>query len=199
MTNTYDHIIITGDININTLDTSSPGYQSYEYFLDTFSLKNLIKTNTCFTKRKANHSSTSLDVLLSNNPRNFFHTSTIATGISDCHVLIGSFLRSTFRRSDPVEIEYRNYNKIYEKFDLFQNEIKNIQILPEVEDDPNKLFDQYTTAFKNILDKFAPLKSKKIRGNDGGFANKELRKAWYTKSRLCNIYNGSKTDTNWQN
>ena len=152
MTNTYDHIIITGYININTLDTSSPGYQAYEHFLDTFSLKNLIKTNTCFTKRKANHSSTSLDVLLSSNPRNFFHTSTIATGISDCHVLIGSFLRSTFRRSDPVEIEYRNYNKLYEKFDLFQNEIKNIQILPEVEDDQNKLFDQYKMYTHKILD-----------------------------------------------
>ena len=44
-----------------------------------------------------------------------------------------------------------------------------------------------------------PLKNKTKRRNYGGFANKELRKAWCTKSRLRNIYNRNKTDYNWQN
>ena len=35
ITNLYDHIIITGDININTKDETSPGYQIYENLLDT--------------------------------------------------------------------------------------------------------------------------------------------------------------------
>ena len=38
-----------------------------------------------------------------------------------------------------------------------------------------------------------------VRGNDGGFANKELRKSWYQKSKLRNIYNKNKSDLNWNN
>ena len=44
--NHYDHIIVTGDININTKDEASPGFQIYRNFLDTFSLTNLIKSDT---------------------------------------------------------------------------------------------------------------------------------------------------------
>ena len=35
-------------------------------------------------------------------------------------------------------------------------------------------------------------------GNDDGFANKELRKSWYKRSQLRNIYNKNKTDENWK-
>ena len=53
-TNSYDHIIIKWDININTKDNLSPGYQIYKNFLDTSNLKNLIKSDTCYTKRNGN-------------------------------------------------------------------------------------------------------------------------------------------------
>ena len=199
LTNLYYHVVIIGDININTIDNTSPAYKQYENFLDIFNLQNLIKTETCFTKRKQSQSSTSLDVFLTNNIRNFFHTHTIETGTSDCHVLIGSFLRATYHRYDPIQIEYRNYKQLYQYYDQFLSEIKNIKISENVISDLNKHFDDYTNSFQTILNKFAPLKKKTIRGNDGGFANKELRKAWYTKSRLRNIYNKNKTDYNWKN
>ena len=48
------------------------------------------------------------------------------------------------------------------------------------------------------MDKYAPLKKKKLRGNDAGFADKELRKAWYTRSRFRNKYNKNKTTENWE-
>ena len=72
ITNTYDHIIVTGDININTQNDSSPGYHIYKNFIDVFSLKNLIKSDTCYTKRDDKHTSTSVDVFLTNNANKLF-------------------------------------------------------------------------------------------------------------------------------
>ena len=199
ITNTYDHIIVTGDININTQNYSSPGYQIYKNFIDVFSLKNLIKYDTCYTKRDDKHTSSSVDVFLKNNANKFFNTHTITTGISDCHTLIGSLLRATYKRSEHYEIEYRNYKKLYQNFDSFKNEIdlidQNIPINQKC--DPNKYYDVFTSTFEAALNRHAPLKKKKIRGNDGGFANKELRKSWYKRSRLRNIYNKNKNEENW--
>ena len=110
MTNLYDNIIVKGDINVNTIDKTSTGFHHYEEVIDTFGLKNLIKTNTCFTKT----SSTSLDVILTNRPKSFFHTQTIETGISDCHVLVGTILRAHIKRQEPTKIEYRQYKRFDE-------------------------------------------------------------------------------------
>ena len=145
ITNHYDHIIITGDININTKDETSPGYQIYENFLDTFNLKNLIKSDTCFTKRNDKHTSTSLDVFLTNSANNFLNSHTVTTGISDCHVLVGSLLRATFRHSKPHEIEYRNFKNLYQNFNPFINDIKNIDknISVKDKDDPNQYYNKF--------------------------------------------------------
>ena len=201
LTNYYDHLIITGDININTKDKTSPGYQIYENFLDTFGLTNLIKHDTCFTKRNDKHTSTSLDVFLTNVPKSFFNSHTIATGISDCHLLIGSFMKATYKRAEPQDIEYRNYKKLYGDIHSFLREIDAIDSNISTEDKTNAniYYDKFTSTFQDILQQYAPLKKTKVRGNDGGFANKELRKAWYKRSKLLNMYNRNKTDENWDN
>ena len=194
--NRYDHTIITGDINININDSTSIGYTKYENFLDTFGLSNIIKWDTCFTKRNENHISSSIDIFLTNSPKKHFNTHSVSTGISDVHVLIGSLLKASFHRAPPQEIEYRNYKQLYQNFDNFRNDIKNINIS---EEDPNRYYDNYTKTFQEILNKHAPLKKKKVRGNDGGFANKTLRNAWYKRSKLRNIYIKNKNENTWQN
>ena len=160
ITNLYDHIIVTGDININTNDQASPGFQAYENFLDTFGLRNMIKQDTCFTNRSKRHVSTSLDVFLTNSANSFFNTRTVSTGISDCHALVGSLLRATYRRSDPHEIEYRNYKKLYQNFEPFLNDIANIKIPKKRQSYPNQYYNVYTKRFENILNSHAPLKKK---------------------------------------
>ena len=195
LSNAYDHIFISGDINIDTKNVLHSNYHHYDNFIDTFGLKNLIKQNTCFVQRNNVTSSSSIDVILTNCHRKFFHTHTVETGISDWHVLTGTFLRATYRKSDPIEIEYRNYHKYYLEYDNFCNEIKNISLLDS--NDPNLVYEKYHLDFRKILDKYAPLKRKKLRGNDAGFANKNLRKAWYTRSRFRNRYNKNPSSENW--
>ena len=64
--NQYENIMVTGDLNINLLNTISDT-RSY-YF--TFALTNLFKDKTCFKKK----SSTLLDVVLTNRPNCFQKT-----------------------------------------------------------------------------------------------------------------------------
>ena len=49
--------------------------------------------------------------MLINRPRSFHHTSLIETGLSDCHKLILSSLRTFFKRIPAKTIEYRNYSE----------------------------------------------------------------------------------------
>ena len=49
-------------------------------------------------------------------------------------------------------------------------------------------YDDYSNLFKTITAKHAPIKQKKVRGNNAPFMTKELRKAIMDRSRLRNIY-----------
>ena len=126
---------------------------------------------------------------------------TIATGISDCHVLVGSFMKATYKRTESQEVEYINYKNLYGDINSFLRDIDNIDnnISPVDKNNANKQYDKFTTAFKDVLNKYASLKKKQVRGNGGRFANKELRKAWYKRSKLRNIYTRNKTEDNLYN
>ena len=50
----------------------------------------------------------------------------------------------------------------------------------------NNSFDNFLQEFKTCLDKFAPLKEKKIRFNNSIFMTKSLRKAIMLRSQLNN-------------
>ena len=50
--------------------------------------------------------------------------------------------------------------------------------------DPNITYDHLERKFREIIDKYAPLQTTTVRGNEAPFMNKTLRKAIYTRSRL---------------
>ena len=72
----YEHFIIIGDLNSQICeDTMSE-------FCCVYNLKNLVKDPTCY-KNPTNPSS--MDLILTNNPRSFQNTFVIETGLSDFH------------------------------------------------------------------------------------------------------------------
>ena len=192
VTNAYDNIMVIGDINIDILNKNSYGYQEYKSFLDSFNMKNLIKKTTCHTKT----SSTSLDVLLTNNGRYCFNTIVLETGISDVHCLIGTTLRASYKKAEPTVIQYRDY-KTFDQVS-FINDLSHFVINENI-NDPNILYDNFLLFFQKTVEDHAPTKQRTVRGNDKGFADKSLRKAWYNRSRLRNKFNKNKTDGNWEN
>ena len=87
----HDNFIVMRDINIRQ---SSPVSHKLDEFCSLFSLTNIIKSDTCFTKF---HSST-IYLFLTNKPKFFQKTNTIETGLSNYHKLICTFLKILLRQ-----------------------------------------------------------------------------------------------------
>ena len=155
-----------GDLNIGTPNSLTKDMNNYLSDLcDTFSLKNIIKGKTWFKTLEE----TSIDVLLTNIPRSFQKTNILETGLSDYHKMILSIFRSYFAKIPSKLIEYRNYKKFYLEnflYDLDQELLKG-----EMYKSSNsiEMYSSFMKVYRKVLDKHAPLKVKKIRGNQAPF------------------------------
>jgi hypothetical protein len=84
VSDTYENIVIIGDLNFNMMQENM-----LSNIMPAFSLTNIIKDTTCFKSSQ----STLIDVMLVTKRRKFMQTFSINTGISDFHNLIGGVLR----------------------------------------------------------------------------------------------------------
>ena len=159
-----------GDFNIDITKKDCSGFDKLEELRDTFNLTNLIKSETCCIN---NHKST-IDLFFTNKPLSLQGTSTTETGLSDCHKLITTFMRSFVSRLKPKIIFFRNYKKFEET--KFLADLKNTNF-SFTSADPNENYLFLTNSFSKIVEKHVPLKQKTLRGNHSPFVSKELRKA----------------------
>ena len=100
-----------GDFSIDLNKTDCIGFGKLEEFCDNLNLTNIVKRNTCFTKSNKS----TIDLLLTNKPMSFQLTNTTETGLSDCHKLISSFMKSYISRLKRKTIFYRNYKNFDEE------------------------------------------------------------------------------------
>ena len=108
------------------------------------------------------------------------------TGLSDCHKLVCSILRASFKKLPPKIIKYRDQKHFDQKKFLHDLDSKLLQgDLYRNCDDP---YDKLSEIFVDILNHHAPLKEKQIRGNHAPFMTKELSKAIMEKSKSRNKY-----------
>ena len=170
-----------GDFNIDITKEDCSGFDKLEELRDTFNLTNLIKSKTCYIN---NHKST-IDLFFTNKPLSFQGTSTTETGLSDCHKLISTFMRSFVSRLKPKIIFFRNYKRFDGKKLLADLKNTNFSFTSA---DPNENYLFLTNSFFKIDEKHVPLKQKSLRGNHAPFVPKELRKAIDTRSRFRNRF-----------
>ena len=115
----------------------------------------------------------------------------IETGISDFHKMTLTVMRTYFKKQETKIISYRDYKNFSNndfRYDLINELSKNnIEI--------SKL-DGFVDTFLNILNKKAPVKKRHIRANQAPFMNKNLQKAFMTRSRLRNNFLKHKTMEN---
>ena len=127
-------------------------------FCTLYQLKSLIKVSTCF---KSTKNPSCIDLILTNRPHNFQHSSVIETGLSDFHLLTLTVLKTTFRKKPPKIIRYRNYKNY--SCDNFQIDLNTC--LTGI--DLNKISnDDYVALVMEILNNHAPLKMKYLRANE---------------------------------
>ena len=88
--------------------------------MELYDLKNLVKEKTCF---KSVENPSCVDLFLTNCYRSFQNTITVSTGVSDCHKMIITVLKTTFKKENPKEVLYRSY-KNYDSF-AFKVDLKH--------------------------------------------------------------------------
>ena len=143
-------------------------------------MKNTITGKTCFKKTTG----TSIDILLKNRPRSFSKMGIYETGLSDHHRLILSFFWSYLSRIPPKTIQYRKYKTFNES--SFLHELDQELLKGDMYKNNRDMFSTFTETFRRVLDKHAPLKTKRVRGNQSPFMSKEFSKAVMNKSNTRN-------------
>ena len=168
----YDKFLLTGDFN------SEEGESCLDTFLCDYDAKNIVKHKTCF---KNTENPSCIDLIITNSVNSFQNTKVISTGLSDFHKMVVTVLKTTFQKSKPREIIYRDYSKFREN--LRESFIGNNTF------DYNK----FEEIFLRVLNAHAPVKKKVVRANNMPYMTKTLRKAIMRRSALEKKYFKSKS------
>ena len=171
----YDKILLAGDFNVEETEIV------LENFMELYDLKNLVKDKTCFKSVKK---PSSVDLFLTNCSRSFQHTKAISTGVSDCHKMIVTVMKTTFKKGKPKEIMYRSYKTFDKK--VFRKELGL-----KLKD--CKIYAEFERNFLEILNKHCPLKKRLVRANEVPYMTQDLRKAIANRSRLENRFYKNKS------
>ena len=109
-----------GDFNIDMKNKANSNFDKFSELCDTFSMSNLVKYYTCFTKT---HKS-SIDLILTNKEHSFQLTKTAETGVSDVHHLIPMLMKAQTTRQPPKKIMYKHFKNFTEKAFLEDAKLK---------------------------------------------------------------------------
>ena len=117
----------------------------------------------------------------------FHNTTTVATGLSYFHKMIVTVCKTSFPKSKPKEIVYKNYLKF--DIDTFQGKLKlKLQSIDN--------YESFESVFLSMLNKHAPLKKKFVRGNQAPYMTMQLQKALMRRSELESKYLKNRTIDN---
>ena len=94
----FDNYIDIGDFNLEPSDAT------LKHFLDSNGLHNLIKGHTCFKGKGS-----LIDLILVNRKFSFKNTQSCETGLSDHHHMVYTMLKTTFQKSEPKQLIYRDF------------------------------------------------------------------------------------------
>ena len=100
-----------------------PANQEMTTFMYESYFFNIIKSNRCFKTSTG----ACIDLILTNKPKSFQNTGVVETGVSDDHLLIFSFLKTSFTNMPPNKLRCHKY-KLFE----------NIRFLTDVSNLPEK-------------------------------------------------------------
>ena len=167
----YENALLVGDLKIDILDKKRDSKNYLTDLCDTFLLSNLISEVTCVNSSVGS----SIDVMVTNGPKLFHHTSLIEICLSDFHKLILSFFRAFLKLTPAKTIEYRSYRKFSSEAFLHKlDQELNKGIICNSHD---KQYNLFSDIFRITLDQHAPLKTKIIRGHQAKILTKELSKS----------------------
>ena len=176
----FDNYIIIGDFNLE------PSNTTLKHFLDSNGLYNLIKGDICFKGKGP-----LIDLILTNRKFSFKNTQSFETGLSDHHNMVYTMLKTTFQKSEPKQLTYRDFNNFY--FESFKNDLLENVVTCD------RSYDEFDRKLTTVLNKHTPKKKKRLRGNQKPHINKTLRHEIMKRSKLKNKANMTKNPSDIMN
>ena len=116
--------------------------------MDLYDLQNSVIENTCF---KSVEYPSCVNLFLTNCSRSFQSTFVIPTGISDCHKMIITVLKTTFKKARSKEIIYRSYKN-------FDNYVFRKDLRHSLAEYGN--YNEVERCFLEVLNAHAPIKKR---------------------------------------
>ena len=155
----HNEFYLLGDLNCNMLDTSSHVIKKLNLLLESYQLYQMINQPTRVTQ----FTSSLLDICVTSNPEHVILTDVVPLGVSDHNLIyVVRKINSNVKINSHRCIEIRNYKHF--NCDKFLEEFwKQPWDLIDHEYDINLRWSLWKTLFLNVLDKHAPIQSKRIR------------------------------------
>ena len=172
----YEKFLFAGDFNT---DPETDKNSAVRDFLFGYSASNLVKENTCF---KSLDNPSCIDLLVTDSRGSFQGTTAVATGLSDFHKMVITVMKTTFPKSPPKVVYYRDYKNFVLKD--FRRELKN----RFGGDCGAPQYASFEQIFLDVLEKHAPAKQRTVRANDKPYMTKSLRRAIMKRSALKTKY-----------
>ena len=146
--------------------------------------------------RVTKETSTLIDVILANNPRNIADNELIAAGLSD-HNLIACIRKMNNIKFKSTIITFRDYSY----YDV--NDVNNILLSSNWDTvynalTPDQAFNNLKSMLLNVLDIHAPVTSKKVKGKPSPWLDADVKKHMNTRDKLLRKAQKSKLEPDWK-
>ena len=180
-----------GDLNYNYLLDHHRHGKTLSEINDIFDMSCLLSNPTCCKGDQG----TLLDVFLTNRPTKFYKSTSVETGFSDFHHIIITVMKSSNHKPSPKYLTSRSY-KIFDETKFLHdlnNDLATVDItLSDYEKNCS------SNIIKNVIDRHAPVKTRKIRNHSSLVMNGEWRRAIYKKNMLKNNIFKFKSQSYWE-
>ena len=187
-------VVLIGDFNLDMYinqDEGRIGNAALQEFCDRFCLQNQIYEPTRITDK----TKTLIDVVLASHPERFATCGNLHFGVSD-HDLVFAVRKNKLAKPKAREIEYRSMRQFNN--DAFLQDLRNVPWdTAYIYDNVDDLWDHWATLFKEILDIHAPIKKKRIRGDQLPWITPEIQREISRRNRLFKLHARNPTEASW--
>ena len=188
-------MLLIGDFNMDMLvreHVEESRHNSLKDFCDRFCLQNQINEPTRLTE----NTMSLLDVILSSHPERYATCGNLHLGVSD-HDLVYAVRKNKLSRPKAREIEYRSmrhFNK-----DEFLDDLRNVPWgTAYIYEDVDDLWHHWAKLYNEVLDKHAPLKKKRVRGDQLPWITPQLQREISRRNRLFKLHARNPTKISWE-
>ncbi|XP_068697070.1 uncharacterized protein [Montipora foliosa] len=187
-------VVLIGDFNLDMYinqDEGRKGNAALQEFCDKFCLQNQITEPT----RVTDNTKTLIDVILASHPERFATCGNLHLRVSD-HDLVFAVRKNKLAKPKPREIEYRSMRQFNN--DAFLQDLRNVPWdTAYIYDNVDDLWDHWVTLFNEILDNHAPIKKKRIRGDQLPWITPEIQREISRRNRLFKLHARNPTEASW--